>query len=104
MEADPVPKGLDGYNDIGDELIARQGFKVDREGLDGRPAELPQEPAPELEEDPQRLGDREDDLAMRDIQEERLPHPRRPGPRALPGGQLPPYSPVNMHILAHSGQ
>jgi hypothetical protein len=77
-EVDPLPKGLNGDNDAGDELFARQGLKIDREGLDGWPAEFPEELSPELEEDPQRLGDREDDLAMRDIQEQHLPRPLAP--------------------------
>jgi len=48
-------------------------------------AKIAQEPAFELKEDPEHLGDREDYLAVRNIQEERLPHPRRPGPRLCPG-------------------
>ena len=47
-------------------------------------AKLPQEPALELKEYPEHLEDREDDLAVRNVQEERLPHPRRPGPRLCP--------------------
>ena len=78
VEVYPVAEGLDGDNDAGDELFARQGLKIDREGLDGRPAELPEELSPELEEDPQRLGDGEDDLTVRDIQEQCLPHPLAP--------------------------
>ena len=35
VEVDPIPEGLDGDNDAGDELFARQGLKIDREGLDG---------------------------------------------------------------------
>jgi hypothetical protein len=56
----------------------RQGLEVDRKGLDGAAADLPEEFSPELEEDPQRLGDREDDLAVRNIQEQCLPHPLTP--------------------------
>ena len=37
-----------------------------------------EKPALVLEEDPQPLGDGEDDLAMGNIQKERLPHPLAP--------------------------
>jgi len=45
-----------------------------------------------VEEDPQHLGDGEDDLAMRNIQEKRLPHPLAPCLNALSvaGGAEPP--------------
>jgi hypothetical protein len=45
---------------------------------EGAAAEIAEETAIELEEDPQPLGDGEDDLAMRHIQEKRLPHPFPP--------------------------
>jgi len=35
VEVDPIAEGLDGDNDTGDEFFARQGLKIDREGLDG---------------------------------------------------------------------
>jgi len=35
VEVDSVPEGLDSNHDAGDELFARQGLKIDREGLDG---------------------------------------------------------------------
>ena len=35
VEVDPIPEGLDSNHDAGDELFARQGLKIDREGLDG---------------------------------------------------------------------
>lgn len=52
--------------------------EVTEEGLDGRLAELAQKPALILEEDAQHPGDGEDDLAVRHIQEELLPHPLAP--------------------------
>jgi hypothetical protein len=78
VEVDPVAEGLDGDDDAGDERLARQRLKIDREGLDRRPAELPQEPAPVLEEDPQRLGDRQHHLAVRHVEKQGLPHPCAP--------------------------
>ena len=59
VEVDPIPEGLDSDNDAGDELFARQGLEVDRQRLNGAMAELPEELSPELEEDPQRPGERE---------------------------------------------
>jgi hypothetical protein len=44
----------------------------------GTAAKIPQEPALELEEEAQHPGDREDDLAVWNIEEERLPHPLDP--------------------------
>jgi hypothetical protein len=41
--------------------------------LDRAAAKISPEPALELEEDPEHLRDREDDLAVRDIQKKRLP-------------------------------
>jgi hypothetical protein len=41
VEEDPVPGGLDGDNHAGHDLFAHQGLKMDREGPDRRPAELP---------------------------------------------------------------
>ncbi len=78
VEVDTVAEGLDGDDDPGNERLSCQRLKVDREGLDRRPAEVPQEPTPVLEEDPQRLGDRQHHLAMRDIEKQRLPHPLTP--------------------------
>jgi len=48
--------------------------------------QLLKELALELEEETQHLGDREDDLAVGDIEEERLPHPLAP---LAPGGVMP---------------
>ena len=65
VEVDPVAEGLDGDDDAGNERLARQRLKVDHEGLDRRPAEFPQETAPVLEEDPQRLGNSWNELIMK---------------------------------------
>ena len=69
VEVDAVSESLDGDDDAGGKLFDDQGFKIEPKGPDSRPAELSQETAPELEEDPQRLGDRQDHLAVRNIQE-----------------------------------
>jgi hypothetical protein len=53
-------------------------LEVTAQGPEGAAAEIAEETAIELEEDPQPLGDGEDDLAMRHIQEKRLPHPFPP--------------------------
>ena len=55
-----------------------RGLKIEKNRSGGTAATLPQEPALELEEDPQHLGNDEDHLAVGDIQEERLPHPLAP--------------------------
>ena len=78
MKIDPVPEGLDGGDDARDKLFTRQNLEVNRQGVDGTPTEIPQKPALALEEDPQPLGDGEDDLAVGDIEEESLPHPLAP--------------------------
>jgi hypothetical protein len=70
--------GIWDVTDAGNERLARQRLKVDREGLDRRPTESPQETVPVLEEDPQRLGDRQHHLAMRHVEKQRLPHPLAP--------------------------
>jgi len=41
VEVDPVAEGLDGDDDAGNERLARQHLKIDREGLHRRLAELP---------------------------------------------------------------
>ena len=53
-------------------------LEVSGQGPEGAAAEIAEEPALELEEDPQPLGDGEDDLAMRHVQEKRPPHPLAP--------------------------
>jgi len=78
VEINPVPKGLDSRDDAGRKRALSQEFEVSGQGPEGTAAEVPQQPALELEEDSQHLGDGEDDLAMRNIQKERLPHPLAP--------------------------
>jgi len=98
MKIDAVSEGLDGRDDAGRKRAPGHNLEVSSQCPEGQAAKIPQELTLVLEEDPQRLGYGEDDLAMGHVQKERLPHPRRPGPRALPGGPLPPYSPV---LLIH---
>ena len=78
MKIDPVPKGLDGGDDPGRKRAPGHNLEVTAQGPEGAAAEIAEETAIELEEDPQPLGDGEDDLAMRHIQEKRLPHPFPP--------------------------
>jgi hypothetical protein len=78
VEIDPVPKSLDGGDGARDELFPRHGLEILRQGVDRRAAKIAQEPTLVLEEYSQHLGDGEDDLAVGDIQKERLPHPFAP--------------------------
>ena len=78
VEVYPVPEGLDGRDDTGRKRAPGQAFEVTGQGPEGAAAEVPQKPARELKEDPQHLGDGEDDLAMRHVQKKRLPHPLAP--------------------------
>ena len=78
VEIDPVAEGLDDGDNPGLERPPRHGPQINENRPDRTAAEIPQKPALELEEDPQHLGDREDHLAVRDAQEERLPHPHAP--------------------------
>ena len=78
MKLDPVPEGLDGGNDTGRERASAHNLEVTAQGPEGATAEIAQEPTIELEEDPQPLGDGEDDLTMRHVQEKRLPYPFSP--------------------------
>jgi hypothetical protein len=48
------------------------------QGAESAAAELAQQPAVVLEEDPQHPGDGEDDLAVGDIEEQIFPHPLAP--------------------------
>ena len=78
MEIDAVSERLDDRNDPGLERPPRRGLKIQEKRRDGTAAELTQELALELEEHPQHLGHREDHLTVRNIEEERLPHPLPP--------------------------
>jgi hypothetical protein len=78
VQIDPVPEGLDGGNDSRRQRAPGHNLEVSGQGPEGAAAEIAEEPTIELEEDPQPLGDGEDDLAMRHVQEKRLPHPLAP--------------------------
>jgi len=78
VKIDPVSEGLENGDDPRPKRSPGHNLEVTAQGPEGRAAEIAQEAAIELEEDPQPLGDGEDDLAMRDIQEKRIPHPLRP--------------------------
>jgi len=78
MKIDPVPERLDDGDNPRLEGRPRHGLKIEEKRPDGTAAKLPEELALELEEDPEHLRDREDDLAVRNIEEERLPHPLAP--------------------------
>ena len=78
VKVDFLSEGLDGGHHARAKLCAGCGLEVFDEGQDGCPAELPQEPALVLEEDPQHLGDGEDHLAVGNIQKKFFPHPLGP--------------------------
>jgi len=78
VEIDPVPERLDDGDHPRFEGRSGHDLKISNKRTDGAAAKIPQELALELEEDPQHLGNREDDLAVRDVQEECLPHPIPP--------------------------
>ena len=78
VEIVPVPKGPEDGDDPGRKRAPGHNLELTAQGPEGRAAEIAEETAIELEEDPQPLGDGEDDLAMRHVQEKHLPHPLPP--------------------------
>ena len=78
VKIDPVAEGLEDGDDSGLERVPGRHLEVSAQGLEGASAEIAQQAAVELEEDPQPLGDGEDDLAVRHVPEQRLPHPLPP--------------------------
>lgn len=78
VEVDAIPKRLDDRNDAGDQGFPGHGFEVQFQGPQRHAGKIPQQPPLELEEDPQHLGNREDNLSMRDIPKQPLPHPFAP--------------------------
>ena len=78
MKIDAVSESLDDGDNPRLKLRSRHRLKIEKKRPDATAAKLPQELALELEENPQHLGDGEDDLAVRNIQKERLPHPLAP--------------------------
>jgi len=61
VSIDPVPKGLDGGDDPGRKRAPGHNLEVTAQGPEGAAAEIAEETSIELEEDPQPLGDGEDD-------------------------------------------
>jgi len=53
-------------------------FEISVQGLQRRAAEITQKPPMILEENPQHLGNREDDLPMQNIPKQPFPHPLAP--------------------------
>jgi len=74
----PLSEGLDDGHHPGAKLSTGCGLEVVEEGLDGRLAELSQEPPLILEEDAQHLWNNKNNLTVRDIQHKLLPHPLTP--------------------------
>ena len=55
VKIDPVPEGLDGRDDAGRKRAPGQDLEVSGQGPEGAAAEVPQQTALELEEDPRHL-------------------------------------------------
>jgi hypothetical protein len=83
VKIDPVPEGLDDGDNAGLKCFARCSLKIYKKCPDRAAAKIAQEPALELKEYPEHLGDREDHLAVGYVQEKRLPHPFAPFPKPL---------------------
>ena len=78
MEIDAVSERLDDRDNTGLECFPRRGLKIEKKRPDSAAAKIAHKLALELEEEAQHLGDREDHLAMGDIQKEFFPHPLAP--------------------------
>lgn len=78
MKINPPTKGLDNQDNPGNKLHIGGSLEVPQERLDGRPAKSPEKSAIVLKENPQHLRHGEDNLEMRDIQKQGLPHPFAP--------------------------
>jgi hypothetical protein len=83
VEIDPFPEGLDDGDNAGLEGRPGHGLKIKKNRSDSAAAKISQELPLELEEHPEHLRDDEDHLTMRDVEEERLPHPLAPLLQAL---------------------
>jgi len=92
VKIDAVSERLDDGDNTGLECFPRRGLKIEKKRPDRAAAKIAQEPAFELEEEAQHLGDRKDHLAVRHVQKERLPHPLAPFLKTLgmTGGTKPP--------------
>jgi len=78
MKINPVAKCLNSRDDTGLEIVSRYGPEIEKNRSDSTAAKFPEKLALEFEEYPKHLRDREDDLAVRNIKEERLAHPLTP--------------------------
>ncbi len=78
MKIDAIAERLDGGDNPGLKRRPRHGLKIKEKRPLGTAAKIPQEPAFELEENPEHLGNREDHLAVRNIQKKRLSNPFTP--------------------------
>lgn len=75
MEIYSIPEGLDDGDNAGLKHRPRHGLKIEEKRPDRIPTKVSEELALELEEEAQHFGDDQDHLTVRDIEEERLPHP-----------------------------
>jgi hypothetical protein len=72
---DPLAECLDGGEGARDMIFSRQCLELDRKGIDSAAIDLPKEFSPELEEEPQRLGNDSHYLEVMEIEKECLPYP-----------------------------
>ena len=79
----PVPEGLDDGDNTGLKCYSRCSLNIYMKCPDRAAAKIAQEPALELKEYPEHLGDREDHLAVGYVQKKCLPHPFAPFPKPL---------------------
>jgi hypothetical protein len=83
VKIDPVPEGLDDGDNAGLKCFARCSLKIYKKCPDRASAKIAQEPALELAEYPEHLGDREDHLAVGYVQKKCFPYPFTPFPKPL---------------------
>ncbi len=87
-----VSERLDDGDNPGFEGRPRHSLKIEEKRPDGTAAKIAQEPALELEEEPQHLGNREDHLAVRDIEKEYGTKGKNPGSYRKKPTNVPPGS------------
>ena len=74
----PIAECLDDGDNPRLEDRPGHGLKIEEKRPDGAAAKIPEKLALEFEEHPKHLRDREDDLAVRNIEKECSPHPLAP--------------------------
>ncbi|MCJ7588419.1 MAG: hypothetical protein MUQ00_11055 [Candidatus Aminicenantes bacterium] len=78
MKIDAVSESLNGRDDARRKRAPGHNLEISGQGPEGQAANISKQFPLELEENPQHLGNREDDLAVGHVQEKRLSHPLAP--------------------------